>query len=800
MATPIHPYDSGSTELAGAAALFSGKIYYFNMGGSRLYALSNPKPFEAANADNGWVNVPLPEEVLGIDPSTGAAPAVAVFGAYLYLFWVDDDTESVLCSRMMIDEGGNESWSPYVQCYTQKGEQLGDDTYAIAVTVVGNTILLAGATQVKTPDEVYHRPFYAFDPGNWNQFTKGQERGWAAFDQRIYNATRKEPGRFVDVAFSNSGLGQNYLIASYQENPNDNGPPFRSMLYQFRVSDSGMPTSGEPLQRWDFGDRDEGVRLARDPGGRIVACYTNYNDDEENGELRRKTYNSSPNAWSSETATDYLASRPPTIAYLFDVETNVSDTVTRRAVREWIFYSSAETDDWDEGKILCVSDSGGEVQRVADAERLNLTRAAKETQPPLPDHPDGIYYLKGFIDGPAPLPLANCFGQPDTAVSGNIIYGQGETQSSRHSVTQDWKVGVKASGKVELGVGVSFDISASAGTSSQFAEGENDSLTVAAVQNSNRVDDQFLRLGTAFLDEIAVNRTAYHYYPNGARDPMTGIEWADVRMELTSPTVHSYELYTVTPGDILSYTNDAWNQHMFPGYFDDVIIKNAVPLNSVDTDCLLYGWSTNGSTSSSYAATTTSFTETSWSLSTSVWGGVEFDFWGVSGSLTAGFDFNMQTVVDTEEDTSWGLNCNLQCPPPPATGGYTSYSFELVLTKPSKAFTAEFIERCPDRKLAAKIDPNGAAWKICARLTGFAPDGPVTALVEHGLEHAQIERLHARKIRRFADLCRAHKLSTRGSIDAAIARESVSDDDRKVLEAYRKWHQAKAYVFKRPRK
>ncbi len=108
----FHPEDSGGTSLPGSAVFFHGVMYYFNRGSDGTVFVASCTD---ANGDvqNGWSNMPLPEDAIGAEVVTDVPPAAVVCGDAIYLFWYDTDAIDVRVARATWDPSQEASlaWS-----------------------------------------------------------------------------------------------------------------------------------------------------------------------------------------------------------------------------------------------------------------------------------------------------------------------------------------------------------------------------------------------------------------------------------------------------------------------------------------------------------------------------------------------------------------------------------------------------------------------------------------------------------------------------------------------------------------
>ena len=230
-----------------------------------------------------------------------------------------------------------------------------------------------------------------------------------------------------------------------------------------------------------------------------------------------------------------------------------------------------------------------------------------------------------------------------------------------------------------------------------------------------------------------------------------------------------YEVFTVTPGDLESYSESNWDTRMQSltgrsNYFANQIVPNAVQLDpdlanpsNTSEPALDFSYGSTGSVSHTSAATSTSFRETSWSLEASIYAGVSssFDLWGLGWEMKAmaGIETSATATDSTEQSTRWGIEVDQTLPVNPYDSNpnaVISFAWKLYLVAASTQWTQELIDGLPDSDLKHAIDPNSACWKIVYTVDpsriihGTTPTAKLT--VTHGVSDAHVEALKTRGI------------------------------------------------------
>ncbi len=355
-------------------------------------------------------------------------------------------------------------------------------------------------------------------------------------------------------------------------------------------------------------------------------------------------------------------------------------------------YPVAETifvPDWSDQQWECLTRPIGRLQQVP-----NLIGTPQ---------PQSIITIKGIADGPIPIPNENTVpytfpgGFPNSC--GDIIYGTSLEGTEVQSFSCGMTFGIQSQGESTKGVGPCWDIAVSAGAGSSSVNTTTTQLMKNVAQASGLNSDQSVQTsGTLFATGINFNTTLYRFLvpvQDGsgnyevANDAYTCIATAAT---LVGENNQKFVPYDVTPGDLTTYTSEAWNRTMkslgYPGsnYFDDVIKANAYQF-APNVSYLEFDWTVNSWSYPKFQATDSALKEFSWTFDSSVYMGISYgedvDFLGMGfdtqAEYMAGVTINLSGNTQTETENQWGITPKSLFCPPPTTGkpGYQSYTWRL---------------------------------------------------------------------------------------------------------------------------
>jgi len=341
-------------------------------------------------------------------------------------------------------------------------------------------------------------------------------------------------------------------------------------------------------------------------------------------------------------------------------------------VAESVFLTNQQSGQWE-----CFTRPFGRLQTVP-----NLNGVPKRSN---------IYALRG-ITGPLPIPNENT--QPYTGSfpngpdCGHVVYGNTKSASQTRSFNISFTEGIQTQGQMSKGLGPAWNIAINGGAGHTSTNSEASQLVKNTFQPTPLNPDRSVKnQGTLFATVMSFSTTLYRFLlpiVDGARNygPAANASTSIV----TAPTFNGerdqfFAQYDVTPGDLTSYTREAWNRKMqnlgygSPNYFDEVIEANAYVFDPDGSaaNYLEIDWTLGALTLNGFAATQTSVKEFRWTFNSSIYVGVSCGF-GVSvfgvgaemqGQFMLGVTLSLEGDTQTQQQEGWGLNIqNFYCPSP----------------------------------------------------------------------------------------------------------------------------------------
>lgn len=418
----------------------------------------------------------------------------------------------------------------------------------------------------------------------------------------------------------------------------------------------------------------------------------------------------------------WLSQRPgwaPSVAY--PITLPFGDSNDQYPAYLFLVYSC-----WDQN-LYC------QISRYGTIQKMETTKSLQ------PQNGSVIYAIQGIIDGPIPFPNENVSGTTVKVWGGEVTYGKALTEQGSHQISSNLTLGFQSEGKTSEGFGPAWSISLSHG-SGQVA-GSTQELTI----ESPFVASSWVESGSAinpngFLCcvEMEVQAISYLFLDNsGAQVTDTTIP-ATIRAIPKGQPLVNYTPYAVTPGELATYTPDAWNSRMQQlgytaagpdgsvNYFRDIITKNAYQFLDAYGNPQLWldcSWASGGSTPPSYENSSSSFTEATWSLSGDVYagfsGGGGIDIFGegekMEFSALVGLSYEQESISSQETTNTWQISVDKY--DVPDGDAVDSYSWRLYYLLPPAGnpyvWTAELCSNAGVAGLdASQIDPNSGAWRI----------------------------------------------------------------------------------------
>ena len=428
---------------------------------------------------------------------------------------------------------------------------------------------------------------------------------------------------------------------------------------------------------------------------------------------------------------------------------------TEYAVYEFIFYDQCQVNRY--GTIEMIPDYGTPIP----------TQNASGTPPPSLD--DTVNIIAGITDGPIPLPIVNYIGV-DLGQSqidqGDVTYGTTSTTTTSRQLSTSWTVGLETSGEVTDGVGAAWNLSANFGMGSVLgntqASSTSYSLSTPAIVNFEPPSPSLSPFGTLRVVSAQINATAFRFLDaNGnlisdatSDDAGQASKLSAMVTTFFQPNQLSYLPYSVTPGDLTTYTPEAWNAKMkslgYTGdnYYGDIICTNAYPFGNSAQPYVACSWSEGSKGSPAVGQFTSSYTEQSWTLDASIFLGVSagggFDIFGLGEeaqvSMLAGTTATHTTTTQENTESGWTINLSEEWGPTLGTdpNAVTKYDFRIFFlpvptqpsTLPANYWTNELRSYMPTGTYPAakNIDPNSSCWRMVFVVTAieYGPNATLT--------------------------------------------------------------------------
>ena len=496
--------------------------------------------------------------------------------------------------------------------------------------------------------------------------------------------------------------------------------------------------------------------IVRDPAGRLraynlansLAGYLNTT------QVPTPNYNSPGLPWSTEvdnfTIKSGLSFAPGSFFYTFPQASPATFNnlpAMEYAVYEFVFYNQCQVNRY------------GTIEMIPNYSTMIPVQNAQGDPPPSVD--DTVNIIAGIIDGPIPMPIANFVGVDlgsNQTDQGDVIYGTTTTTTTSRQLSSSWTIGVETSGEVTKGIGAAWNLSANFGMGSVLGNTQTSStsysLSTPAIVNFNGSTPSLNPYGTLRAVTAQIDASAFRFLdPNG--NPISDATTADAgqasklaMMGTTffQPSQLSYIPYSVTPGDLTSYTPEAWNARMktlgYTGdnYYGDIICTNAYPFGNPAEPFISCSWSEGSKGSSSIGHFTSSYTEHSWQLDSSIFlgmsGGGGFEIFGMGEeaqvSALAGSTVNKELTTSENTESGWSVSLSDTWGPTlPGSdpNAVTKYDFRIyflpVPAAPSTLapiyWTQELRNYMPNGTYPSSknIDPNSACWRIVFVVTAI---------------------------------------------------------------------------------
>lgn len=488
------------------------------------------------------------------------------------------------------------------------------------------------------------------------------------------------------------------------------------------------------------------------------------------GRLKTSIYRTAPQQISQDQVSRYYdTSQPPSIQNLGcspslrTMPLSVADRSLPPATVFYVFQQGQTRTTRGDAKsvdypVLEFTFSGG-----ATACQLNLFGVIEVLQSTLQPQPadgsDRVAVISGIIDGPIPLPLVNYQGAAEDADGGTLTYGTTTAASNERQVSNAWTVGFESSGRTTKGIGPAWDVSLKSGMGTVTGNAQTKTRSFAMRQRAlfeaaRRAEAARISpYGTIQQVSVNLNVTAYRFLDATGRlisdattdQPGTAPKMATALTDMVEPRIRSYTPFTVVPGDLTTYTPEAWNARMkslgYPddNYFGSVICANAYPFISPEEPFLSFTWTEGSTSAGGFTQFTSAFTESSWNLDTSVYAGVSvgvgFGMFGLGEEATAEFlagtSFDHESTSKENHEAQWGVSLEDDWGPPTSDepASVKHYEFRVYYLPVPKApsllppsyWTQEMKDHLGSDSdtSGASLDPGSGAWRIVYIVTAI---------------------------------------------------------------------------------
>ena len=331
--------------------------------------------------------------------------------------------------------------------------------------------------------------------------------------------------------------------------------------------------------------------------------------------------------------------------------------------------------------------------------------------------------VQGIIDGPIPIPNENIatFRYPKGETKlGEITYGNMVSGLTSTSLQSERTVGVQFEEHFTAGLGPAYKTGwdAGTGTASGFMQGTSLSTNkpFAALVETDPVtsENRIAQTGIVFSQTPSIQLTAYRFRGADGKvwtDPTTqdsGVAPGSVLINADlsdGPSGYPalYTSFAVAPGDLISYTPQAWNARMQSlasrygqgqlysdsNYFGDVIVAKAYSFGAAKY--LRVSWIPGSAPPLAFSSWTETFVERSWTMSSEFYeglsGGGGFEIGGVD-TLHAEFEMLAGTTTvdsgntETTASQEWGIAIESGeegwgPPSPSSSDGFEEYTFRI---------------------------------------------------------------------------------------------------------------------------
>lgn len=743
---------------------------------------------ESLATEDGWVmNDNIDKDQIGIAPKTRVQPKLINFGGFLYLFWFEQSNDQLLVSRYGPDftsKEANVGWSPYSNIKTvlnwtsiSVGSANG---LSFDVVASGDNLVLS----IVYSDSIQY--LMLNDDFDYNK------REWRTSISKFF--TQEDlPFQEDSIALEFEFEPQTSLVIhtsgpkSEDIEPAVEHDPFISILQSITTIDSNnkktnwciesnITESTVPdkltISKWETEDESNPV-FFRDPAGRITCLSVG---TESETIYRRRISTKTPTlVWGERFDTTWPATGVISAFYapngvpqrIEKTDPNSGETfeVTDLAMIERIVWRD------DSKNIFLNQNSYGTLRKHPSIESLPLSVESNGTKS----------IIGGYIEGPPPIPKENVSLNPDGA-SGNFTYGDTAELENTDTLETSIAIGYKSegSGAPAVGAGPVWDISLSLGAGFEKTTSETFTVTETATNKLELRDGIIQPYGIVLLTDIILTRDAFMFIDEGETEAAEDAPLVSfVHLNVLPSIPQTYEIPTVTPGNLESYTKEAWDERMkdlYPdkgSYIDDVVKPNQLDFVKE----LVYGWAAGGSTSGGFNSTNSEFKSNSITLDASIFVGVGAKFLGAEANLLSGVEFSVSATETSKNESQFGLSTELECPAPALNQpGIIGYSYQVFFLPGNESYWLDELRYFLDKQekpnpLYDKLPDEGTCWKVMSVVTKIDYNDEISILLQHGLSQQELDSIEELNI-----MTTSQAIHSLGYWDLSHFRRSVDSD------------------------
>lgn len=686
---------------------------------------------------------------IGVTPRLDTNPQLVVSGNFLYLFWMDDDSQRLRATLRWFDpDTGAAEWLDYVDCLSPHGDTIEEpdgakDKDAVMAAVDVGTHVLVTVTYENT------LRYYLF-PSTRDSYRTGDNE-WTASSEThftvpvinsLLTSTPKirEFGRRTSFSFYSVApdpVNWTYLVQSVLVE--DTAGTERIAILQLRLQTNdggfGLPVAEGVANYWKNSDHRQ-MLLTRDPGGRVVASFVNENRHAHTCLMNTGVF---PGVWGDNSRLGtFTVDENPVLFYAFGNTTPTTvdgKTAEERSVTEWALLQDDDDDTYS------VDRAYGRVRRIFKYETLNLS-----------DSTDRFVYVQGYVDGPPPV-----FDGMRNATA-EVHYAETSSTEFSFQVVTNQQIGIKSEGKAgielavpvvgDVGITAPWEMSLTASMQSAFAVGRAKSLDENTVFQLQTDGQSYSQTGLMRGSEIIATRDVFHFVPTGSDSPaLDTSEYSQVYLDIRPDTKVEYELGkdSVVVGDLETYTKDAWNERMkqsglYPGvedYISEIVLPNAISFEN-GTSAIRDTWTPGSPIDGTFSSTNQQYLSASMTIEAEVIRGVGGTFMGNEASVLLGFKASIGTTAESVSTRGFGLSMTIDGDKSEYVDRYRVSAYFL---KASSDWIREFKYFQDTGSFNVSIEDDAACWKVMYVVDQIEYIDPLTtldlgeALVDYVAEH-----------------------------------------------------------------